>query len=166
MKKTIQISLLLLFALLLTSFGIHKFYMAIYQVNFVPNKKRIEITARLFADDLNLVLEKKFHKKTGLGLATETPEDVVLMNKYLAEHVIFKINGTKKSFQFVSKELENNVLICYFKISDLVKITTLEIQNDAFVEQFSEQQNLIQSTIYGQKQSVLLTADTVFGTLK
>ena len=140
--------------------------MAIYQVNFVPNKKRIEITARLFVDDLNLVLEKKYHKKTALGLTNESVEDEMLMKKYLTEHVIFKINGVKKSFQFLSKELESNVLVCYFKISEVEKINTLEIQNNAFTDQFPEQQNLIQSTIYGQKQSVLLTADTVFGKLK
>lgn len=166
MKKTIQFSVLLITALLLTSFSIHKFYMAIYQVNFVQNKKRIEITARLFVDDLNLVLEKKYHKKTSLGLPNETPEDEFLMKKYLAEHVIFKINGIKKTFQFVSKEIESNILVCYFKITDVTKINTLEIQNDAFTEQFSEQQNLIQSMIYGQKQSLLLTNDTVFGNLK
>ncbi len=166
MKKKIQIGALVLVTMLCTAFTIHKFYMAIYQINYVANKKRIEITARLFVDDLNFVLEKKYQKKTAIGLKNETVEDEVLMKKYLAEHVVFKINGTKKEFQFLSKEIENNVLVCYLKIADIVKINTLEIQNDAFIEQFSDQQNLIKSTIYGEKKSVLLTNNIVTEKLK
>ena len=51
------------------------------------------------------------------------------------------------------------MVVCYFKISEIQKINTFEIQNDMFTEQFSEQQNLIQSTIYGEKRSVLLSND-------
>lgn len=140
--------------------------MGIYQVNYVPVKKRIEITARLFVDDLNVVLEKKYNKKTALGLTNETVEDEILLKKYLSEHLIFTVNSIKKPIQFVSKELDNNVLVCYLKIIDVPKINTLEIQNDVFVAQFPDQQNLVQSTIYGEKKSVLLTDSTVFGTLK
>ena len=140
--------------------------MGIYQVNYVPVKKRIEITTRLFVDDLNVVLEKKYNKKTALGLTNESAEDEILLKKYLSEHIFFKINGSKKAFQFVSKELDNNVLVCYLKIMDVPKINSLEIQNDVFVAQFPDQQNLVQSTIYGEKKSVLLSNSTVFGTLK
>ena len=166
MKKLFFVSVLLFSVFVSTSFDFHKFYMGIYQVNFVPAKKRIEITARLFVDDLNVVLEKKYNKKTALGLTSETVEDEILLKKYLSEHLIFTVNGIKKSIQFVSKELDNNVLVCYLKVTDVPKINTLEIQNDVFVAQFPDQQNLVQSTIYGEKKSVLLTDSTVFGMLK
>ena len=166
MKKNNSFFILIISAFLCSSFAIHKFYMAIYQVNYVAAKKRIEITARLFVDDLNVVLEKKYHKKTAIGLPNETTEDEVLMKKYLSEHVFFKVNGSKIPFQYLSKELESNVLVCYLKISEIPKITSLEIQNDTFVEQFPDQQNLVQSTIYGKKSSLLLTNSTVNGYIK
>ncbi len=132
----------------------------------MANKKRVEITARLFVDDLNVVLEKNYHKKTFLGLVNETPEDLILLKKYLDIHLNLKINGIKKPFLFLSKELETNVLVCYLKISDISKITSLEIQNDAFMELNAEQQNIIQANISGEKQSLLLTIDNVKGKLK
>ena len=52
-KKSTSIFLFLLF-LGLSSFSFHKFYVSIYQVDFVAEKKRVEITARIFMDDLNL----------------------------------------------------------------------------------------------------------------
>ena len=166
MKNRTFYSLLLLIVFCLLSFTIHKFYVSIYQINYVANKKRVEITARLFVDDLNAVLEKNYHKKTFLGLENESPDDVILLKKYLADHLLLKINGSRKEFTFFNKELETNVLVCYLKISNLSKITSFEIQNDAFMELNSEQQNIIQATISGQKQSLLLTIDNVKGTLK
>ncbi len=150
----------------LFSFTYHKFYVSIYQINYVANKKRVEITARLFVDDLNVVLEKNYHKKTFLGLENESPEDLLMLKKYLSNHLQLKINGVKKPFLFLSNELETNVLVCYLKIPDISKITSLEIQNDAFMELNNEQQNIIQANISGEKQSLLLTIDNVKGKLK
>jgi hypothetical protein len=47
--------------ILLCSFSMHKFYVSMYQVNYNANAKRIEITTRIFIDDINTALEKKYH---------------------------------------------------------------------------------------------------------
>jgi len=162
MKK---IALLLLF-FMLTSMAAHKFYVSIYQINFAPEKKMLQITSRIFIDDLNAGLEKYYHKKTHVGENNESPGDIELMKKYLAEHFTIKVNGQKKIINYRSKELEGNVVICYYNIKDIAKVTSLEIYNSALTDLNNEQQNIIQTTVYGKKQSLLLTTDTVNGILK
>ena len=152
--------------LVFSSFGLHKFYTAIYQIEFVPKKKMIQLTSRIFIDDFNEVLEKKYHKKVYLGNEKETVEDENLMKKYLSEKIIFKVNGTIKPTSYLSKEVEDNVLICYFRITDISKITKLEIENSALMELNSDQQNIIQANISGEKQSLLFTAENFNGLLK
>jgi len=78
MKKLFTLRTLLL-TISLSSFEMHKFYVAIFQVQFVPEKKRIQITSRIFLDDLNKALEKKYHKKTSIGIGTEKPEELLLL---------------------------------------------------------------------------------------
>ena len=51
-------------------------------------------------------------------------------------------------------------------LKDISKIKSLEVKNSALIELNSEQQNIIQSTIYGEKQSLLLTEETLSGMLK
>jgi hypothetical protein len=148
------------------SFGIHKFYVSIYQINYAPEKKMLQITSRIFSDDLNEVLHKHYNKKTFIGESNETPEDVVLMKKYILEHFSIKVNGQQKAINYLSKELEGNVVICYYNIKEISKIKTLEIQNTALFDLNSEQQNIIQTTFNGKKQSLLLTNDNVKGMLK
>ena len=150
----------------LSAMALHKFYVAIYQINYVPQKKMVQITSRIFLDDLNDALENKFQRKTFIGTEKETKEDEVRLKKYLAEKFILKVNGQVKPMNFLSKELENNVLICYLNIKDITKINTLEVQNSIITEVYSEQQNIIQSNISGEKENLLLTDEKIKGMLK
>jgi hypothetical protein len=164
MKKTIIICLLQFFAL--ASFGVHKFYIAIYQVNFVSEKKRIEITSRIFVDDLNMALEKRFKVKTHIGEDTETSEDVARMNQYLLEHFKIKVNGVARNITFISKEMESNVVVGYYKIVEISEIKSLSVENTALMEVYSDQQNIIQTNFNGKKHSLLLTVENSDGMLK
>lgn len=164
MKKSFIIGMVLF--CLLTSFTVHKFYVAIYQINYAFEKKMLQITSRIFIDDLNKALKIKYQKNTHLGEKEETQEDITLMNKYVLDNFSLKINGQQKPLHYISKEMENNVLICYFNIKDINKITTLEVQNTILSDVFSEQQNIIQATINGKKSSLLLSGDAIKGVLK
>ena len=161
-----QSSLFLLTIIVLSSFAMHKFYVGMFQMKFVPQKKELHITTRIFVDDLNLALEKKFHKKTFIGEPKESQEDEVLLQKYLAEKFKLKIKGQPKNYTFLSKEIENNVVICYLKVKDLAKINSLEIENSILMEIYPEQQNIIQLDNNGEKQSLLLTEENYKGMLK
>ncbi len=164
--KYFKYSLLFLAFFTLTSLSVHKFYTSIYQINYVPQKKMIQITSRIFIDDLNNAIEKRFHAKSYIGTDKETPQDEVAMQKYLAEKFSIKVNGITKPMSFRSKEIEANVLVCYFRITDVSKISKLEIENSALTELNADQQNIIQANISGEKQSLLLTADNFKGMLK
>lgn len=165
MKKSILYCLLFLSIISLSSFAIHKFYVSIYQINYAQDKKMIQITSRIFYDDLNMVLKKKFNKTTHIGESEESEEDIQLMKKYISDHFLIKVNGKQKSINYLSKEIEANIVICYFKITDVAKIKSLEIESTALFELDSNQQNIIQTTIYNKKQNLLLTPDNVKGLL-
>lgn len=166
MSKHFNFFILLLLLLSLTSMGYHKYYMGIFQVDFVPQKKRIQVTTRIFMDDLNLALEKKYHVKSNLGTELESPQDEVNLKKYLAEKFIIKVNRVVKPITYLSKELEANVMICYLKIPEISKINSLEIENSLLMEWNSDQQNIIQANLNGEKQTVMLTSDNYKLTLK
>lgn len=166
MKKTIYLVFALCLLLIFSSFQLHKFYVSIYQINFDSKKKMLQITSHIFIDDLNASLSNNFKKKVHVAENNETEQDVVLMQNYLSEHFLIKVNGQKKEFNFLSKETEGNVLICYFNCKPIPKIKTLEIQNTALFDLNPEQQNIIQTTIDGKKQSLLLTEATISGIIK
>lgn len=166
MKKKAFLFFLMVLFVSLSSFGVHKFYVSIYQINFVPEKKMLQITSRIFMDDLNYVLEKNFKKRVNIGEPIENEEDVVMMKKYINDNFSIKINGKQKQINFLSKEIDNNVVICYFNVKDISKITSIEIQNKMLLDLNSDQQNIIQTNINGKKKSLMLEGESFTDILK
>ncbi|MFH6943928.1 DUF6702 family protein [Flavobacterium sp. FlaQc-50] len=158
MKNRLIYPLIGILFLSLSAFTFHKFYVGVFQVNYAAEKKMIQITSRIFIDDLNNGMEKKYHKKTFVGTEKETQADVDLLKKYLTEHFSIKINGQSKSIAFLSKEVEaGDVLVCYCRIKDVDKFKTIEISNTILVDWNSEQQNITHISAFGTKKSVLFT---------
>ena len=166
MKKNGFLLLLVLLVVGLSSFGVHKFYVSIYQVNFVPEKKMLQVTSRIFMDDLNFVLEKNFKKRANIGEPTESEEDVSMMKKYISGNFSIKVNGKQKQLHFLSKEIDNNVVVCYFNVKDISKITSIEIRNKLLLDLNSDQQNIIQTNINGKKKSLMFEGENFIAVLK
>ena len=154
MKK----QLLLLFAVLfLSSFSAHKFYVSVTQIDYVPSKKRVEITSRIFIDDLEKGLTKKYNKKVNLTSTKELPEAEELIKSYLKEKIKVSINKKPQNIEFLAREVEGDVLILYTKIAVSKKINTFEIYNSLLTEVYADQQNIVHTNINSNKKSILLT---------
>ncbi|MBP8157870.1 MAG: hypothetical protein KAX93_05790, partial [Flavobacterium sp.] len=129
MKRAVKSVVLVVLFLGLTSMTAHRFYVAIYQIDFVPNKKRVEITTRIFIDDLNDAVTKAYKKSTNIGSAKETLEDIDLLKKYLTENFKLTVNGKPKAYTYMSREVESNVVICYLSIREITKVSSLQVDN-------------------------------------
>lgn len=166
MKKFFQCALPVLLLVMLCSFALHKFYVGIYQVNYVAKKKEIQITARIFIDDLEKALETKYKKKIYLSTPKEIAETNGFIKSYLSEKMQIKVNSSVKSLKFLGKETEDNVLICYLTTPVPEKINAIEIVNSVLTEIFPEQQNIVHININGNKKSLLLTDSEPEGSLE
>jgi len=158
MKKKVLLTFLSFLLFSFSAFEMHKFYMAIFQVNYASEKKMLQITSRIFVDDLNLALEKKYGKKTFLGTEKESNEDIAILKKYFTENLIFKVNGQTKPVLYLSKEHEGDLLICYGRITDVTKFNSVEITNTVLTHWNSDQQNILHFSAFGNKKTVLFTS--------
>jgi hypothetical protein len=80
MKKKFAIVLVLLASLGFMA-SAHKFYVAIFQVNYAAEKKMLQVTTRIFVDDLENALEKKYNREFSLDPSSQTAEELVLNAK-------------------------------------------------------------------------------------
>ncbi|MBA4152968.1 DUF6702 family protein [Flavobacterium sp.] len=159
MRKKIKIVFIAIFFIGLSSFTMHKFYVSVTQINFVPEKKTIQITARFFIDDLNNALEKKHKTKFYLGSSKESVVQLEQFKKYISDNFSIKVNAKYKEIQFVQKEIEDDVFIIYLKVSDVSKVNSIDVKNTLLFDFIVEQQNIIHTQVLNKKQSALLTPD-------
>lgn len=156
-KKLLQFIVPLFLVVLLSSFAWHKFYVSVTQIDFVPNKKRVEITSRIFIDDLEKALEKKFKKKFYITSTKEIENSEILIQEYLKEKIKISINKKAQNIEYLAREVEGDVLIFYTKIAISKKINTFEIYNSLLTEVYADQQNIVHTNINSNKKSILLT---------
>lgn len=154
MKKVLLVLVLSLFC---SAFVLHKFYVSVTQIDYLPSKKRIEITNRIFIDDLEKALQKKYNKKVLLTSSKEIPEAEELIKSYLNEKMQISVNNKVQKIVFLAREVEGDVLILYSKIAISKKISTFEVSNSILIEVFEEQQNIVHTNINSNKKSFLMT---------
>ena len=111
-------------------------------------------------------MEKKYKTKFYLGSVKESEEQLTLLRKYLIDNFSIKVNTKAKEVIFIAKEIEDDVMICYFKIKDVSKINTLELKNTIFFDYILEQQHITHIQMGSVKRSILLTSDNAEELLK
>lgn len=156
MKTKIAL-LSLTFWMLFTSFTFHKYYVSVTQLEFSQKNNRIEITTRIFIDDFEKTLDDKFKEKMNLATTQENPKATEFIKKYCADKIKIIVNGKPLEVVFMGKEYQDDVVICYLKAVNSEKIKSVDFYNSILTETFSEQQNLVHSTINNIKKSFMLT---------
>jgi hypothetical protein len=154
-KQTILILIPILFFGLVSG-TVHKFHIALFQIEFASQKKMIQITSRIHIDDLNKALEKKYKKKIILEAEDNSPTEL-LFKEYVNNRFSIKVNGQNKPLNFLSKEIDGDELVCYWSIKNISKINALEVNNSVLIELFPDQQNLVNISVLEEKQSYLFT---------
>lgn len=154
MKKWGLILLLLVSAQVLSA---HKFYVSLTQINYNSKTKSIEVTLKLFTDDLELSTTN-FSKKT-VKIINAEDSDVEIAN-YIKDKFSISINNKVQVLNYLGKEMENDVSWCYLEIKNVTDIQSIKINNRIFTEQFPDQKNLIHLNVNGVEESAVLTKNT------
>ena len=156
--------ILLLFLLPLFAFGaVHKFYISVTNIKYSEKDDALQITTRVFVDDMNTVLNERYGIDAELG----TKEESTLGQEYLEKYVRSKIritrNGKTADYTLLGKRYETDIVILYIEVPkiDLPNVISLGIENEVLTDLFDEQQNVVHFNINGKKKSfVLLKSDT------
>lgn len=166
MKKSASFFTLTLLFVFCSSFLLHKFYVSVTQIQFLPEKKSVQITQRYFIDDLNAALEKKHAEKFYLDSSKETALQKKQLEDYVLQNLEIKINGKSKKINVLGRETDADVFVFYLTLSDVAKIQTFEIKNTILFDYLPEQQHITHAQINGKKKSFLLTNAQPYHLLK
>lgn len=146
-----------LVALLMLSGFMHPYYISIYQLTYSEEAHSLQITARIFTDDLEHVLEAQGVEKLNLGTEDENPKSDHYIETYLKQNFSVQINGTPVVYHYLGKETElDGVTWCYLEADDVERPQSMVVTNRALLELHDTQTNMIHIKVGTQKKSLLL----------
>ncbi len=159
---------LLLLVIPLFAFSImHKFYVSVTNIQYSEKDNSLQITSRIFIDDLENALEERYGVEMNLATEKESDEANFYIEKYMRSKLVISVDGTNKAFVFLGKKYDNDLVICYLEIEDidLPEHKTLAVENDILTDMFDEQQNIVHFKINGKKKSFILVKENNKGML-
>ena len=134
----------------------HPFYVSITSIDYTVEKKQIEVSCRIFQDDL----EKAIKNQLKVGVDVIKPKDREATNRAIATYIKqnFKItaNGKPKDLTFVGYEIDNDVAWCYFKAPQEENIKELKVINQLLYQDFKTQANILHVTVNKIRKSTKL----------
>ena len=142
-QMKIKKHLIILLILPLMAFSLHKYYISLCEIEYVEDKQTVQIILGVFIDDLEVTLNKDHDKK--LFLATE--KEVLNINEvyeaYLNKHFKITVNQELKSYNFIGKAYDDDIVRFYLEIPNIKQLNTIAITNTSLFRDFESQQNII-----------------------
>ncbi len=165
--KLFKILFIFFLLLPLTAGKAHKFYVSTTQVEYVKEEQSLQIITKVFIDDIEAVLRKRYNKpEIQLASKKETDEDARLIKQYLLKKLKIKVNGKPVTLHYLGKEYDIDILNAYLEVTNVSALETIEIENTMLTEEFPEQQNIIHLKYNKTRESLILTKDNPKGLLK
>lgn len=158
--------LLFIIVLSLVSFKtMHKYYVSLTEIEYVKEKRSVQIITRIFIDDFENVLRNRFDE----GLTLDTEKEIVETNfyieKYLKDKLKITINLKDLSFDFLGKEYEDDMILCYLEIQNIDQISSIKVENKLLYEIFQDQKNMVRFKIHSINKTILLIKENDKGVL-
>ncbi len=91
---------------------LHPFYISLCDLRYNPTSQKVEMTQKIFWDDLEKGLDNAYQQKVNI-LKPENPEALnLLIKKYLADKVSISVNGTSLNMNYLGYEVEEDAVWC------------------------------------------------------
>lgn len=157
-RKIVWVGLVSMISILMMSYTpkVHKYYVSLTEVNIDSKKHTLDVSAKLFMDDLEAGLLKSFNKKVDLSTSVNNKEVQVLLMNYLDANFKINVGGKLQKLKFVGYEVESDAVWCYSEVSNFKGKGAVSIYNTLLYESFLEQANLMNVNWDGVSKSVRL----------
>ena len=138
----------------------HPFHSSIFSLNFNNNSRSVEITMRVFANDL----EKTINQINNSNIIIDNDDnkknvDSLIFN-YINKTIFLSINEEECDLSWVGKEFETDIVYLYLEIFDIdKKIKKITSENRFLFSSFEDQLNIMNFYINGKQKTVLSHKD-------
>ena len=136
--------------------AVHPFYVSVTEINHNAADKNLEISCKIFTDDLETAINKTFNSRVDLFNPKNKAEADRLIFDYISRHLQIKLDGRLQKLQFVGFERESEAIWSYLQVSNTAAPKKAEISMSLLYESFAEQINLVHMTVNGSRKSTKL----------
>lgn len=141
----------------------HPFHVSVCEVYHNPKTNSLEISMKIFIDDLELALQNQGNEKFRLVDSNDNDTNSTHLNDYITEQFKIKIDSKAVALELVGYEFEDDVILCYFEVNKIKQIQEIEIHNGIITEIYDDQINLTHFQYKDEMKSLRASKDDTSG---
>lgn len=137
---------------------VHPFHVSVSDIKYKEDQKAIQISTRIFLDDLELALQTytgndklDITDKANWELVKTSLKDYVLQNLQLWDE-----KDKEYQLNYIGAEIEEDVMWCYVEIEKVKKISQVKVRNSILHEIWGDQENLVHFRAFEKVRSARL----------
>jgi len=141
-----------------SSFGKHPhpFYIAVTEINLNTSDKTLEVSCKMFADDLEQTIEKNNHAQLDISSDKDKPSFDKFIPAYVKNHLTLAVDGKATNLSYIGFEKEKESAYCYFQVENISSLKRIDVFDSLLHDFTTDQINIIHVTVNGKRQSTKL----------
>jgi len=140
----------------------HEFHLSKTTINYNTEEMAIQVSTRIFIDDLELSLKDSGYDSLKICTRKEKENAEQLIQDYINEHLKVKIDDSDLEFTFLGKEQSDDLAAvwCYLEAYDVEAFNKMSVSNTILISQFDDQKNITMIQVDKEKIAhILFTSD-------
>ncbi len=124
----------------------HPVHISFTNIEYNQTTKKFEILIKLFVDDFNVILNRKYGKNINLNDNQQLKGSHETINSYINEHFKLTINGkdkAKSQLELNKMEIKELSIWLYYDFSYKGVCSTFDIYNSLMTDLYQDQTNLL-----------------------
>lgn len=121
----------------------HPFYISLTEIKYQAKEHILEISQKVFWDDLELELTDLYKNKIDFL----KPKDKADLDKKLKQYILLNneiiVNGKKAELNYLGYEIEEDAVWFYLEAKEIPLPQKVEVRNSILHKHFDSQQNII-----------------------
>jgi len=135
----------------------HPLHLSSTELNCNPKTNTVEVSCRIFTDDFEDLLGKKYKVKPDLSSAAKHQEMDLLVNKYMVSHLQLAANGKPLQLNYMGYENDKEAIVVYLESAKVSGLRRMETTSTVLYDLFDDQINIFHVTFNGNRKSSKLT---------
>jgi hypothetical protein len=137
----------------LSAFSFHPYYMSVTEFEYKPAEKEVQVSCKIFTDDLEEALKKENKRKVDILNSAAKKENEQLLNSYLEQHLRLQLDGKPVVLKMIGFEQEGEAVWIYLVTTNTPAFKSAVVFNDLLYSYREDQLNIIHFKNKGERKS-------------
>lgn len=135
----------------------HETYLSVTEIEYDQDQKSIQVISRVFIDDFEDVLSKRYQKDISLSYKKDLGTNKAIMEKYLDTKLKVTVDGKLRELKLLGSKFDADQIVLFLEATNIDSFKKVEVENLILTDLFDAQKNITHLKKGERIESMLLT---------